>query len=328
MPAANLNYPDIVASAIEFRSGKLADNVTLHNAVLQRMNQRGNVAPIDGGYKIIEELEYAENSSFKWYNGFDTVDVQPQEIFSAAEYDLKLCAISVVISGQEMLQNAGKERFFNLLERKMANAEKSLQNNLLRSVFSDGTAGSGRQIGGLQFLVTSNPAVGTIGNINAANWTFWRNARFRGVSDGGAAVSVSNIQSYMTQLSLQLVRGSDFPDMIVFDLNYYQLYTNSLQPNLRVTTNDATGAGFKSLKFYAVGNDADVVFAGNGVGMPANTGYFLNTNYLRLRPHKDRNAVKIGGDRQPTNQDAIVNLLGWAGNMTVSNRSLQGILVA
>lgn len=328
MPAPNLNYADIVATSIENRSRALADNVSLHNAILMRMNQNGNVDPIDGGYKILEELEYAENQSFKWYNGFDTVDVQPQEIFSAAEFDLKLAIISVVISGQELLQNAGEARFINLLKKKMTNAENSFKNNLLRSIFSDGTGFGGRQMGGLQFLIASNPTTGTVGNINRANWTFWQNQRWRAVTDGGAAMSATNIQSNMMQLALRLVRGSDFPDMIVFDSNYYNFYIQSLQPNFRITTNDVTGAGFKSLKFYAVGNDADVIFAGNGVGMPANTGYFINSKYLRLRPHQDRNMVKIGGDRQPVNQDAIVSLLGWAGNMTCSNMSLQGTLIA
>lgn len=328
MAAPNINYSDIVATTIEYRSGQLADNISLHNAVLMRMQQNGNVDPIDGGYKILEELEYAENQSFKWYNGFDTVDIQPQELFSAAEYDLKLAIISVVISGQEQLQNAGQERFANLLKKKLSNAESSFKNNLLRGLFSDGSGAGGKQIGGFQALVSSNPSSGTTGNIDRGTWSFWRNKRFRGVSDGGAAVSTSNIQNYMTQLALQLVRGSDFPDMIVADSTYYTLYSQSLAPNFRVTTNDTTGAGFKSLKFYAVGNDADVVFAGNGVGMPSATMYFLNTKYLRLRPHRDRNMVKIGGDRQPTNQDAIVSLLGWAGNMTCSNLSLQGTLVA
>jgi hypothetical protein len=328
MPAPNLNYADIVATTIEYRSGQLADNVSLHNAILQRMNQNGNVDPIDGGYKILEELEYAENGSFKWYNGYDTIDVQPQEIFSAAEYDLKLAGISIVISGQDMLVNAGKERFIPLLKKRMKNAESSFNNNLIRSIFSDGTGSNGRQLTGLQALIASNPTAGTVGGISRATWTFWQNRRFRGLTDGGTAVSSTNIQSYMTQLALQLVRGADFPDMVVFDANYYNLYQQSLQPNFRVTTNDSTGAGFKSLKFFAVGNDADVVFAGNGVGMPSNTGYFINTKYLRLRPHRDRNMVKIGGDRQPVNQDAIVSLLGWAGNMTCSNMSLQGILVA
>jgi hypothetical protein len=328
MASPNINYNNIVTSTIEFRSGELADNVTLHNAVLQRMNSNGNVDPIDGGYKIIEELEYAENQTFKWMNGFDTIDIQPQEIFSAAEFDLKLAAISVIISGQEQLMNAGKERFIPLLKRKMKNAENSFNNNLLRGLFSDGTGNSGKQIGGFQSLLSSTPTVGTVGNIDRSVWSFWRNQKFGGVADGGGAVSATNIQSYMNQLCYKLVRGTDFPDLIVFDALYHNLYFQSLQPNFRITTNDTAGSGFKSLKFYAVGNDADVVFAGNGVGMPASTGYFLNMKYLRLRPHKDRNMVPIGGDRQPTNQDAIISLLGWAGNMTCSNMNLQGVLVA
>lgn len=328
MPAPNLNYSDIVATTIENRSRELADNVSIHSALLQRMKSRGNIDPISGGYKIVEELEYAENQSFKWYNGFDTVDVQPQEVFSAAEYDLKMAVISVVISGQEQLMNSGKERFIPLLKKKVMNAENSFNNNLVRSLFSDGTGFGGRQIGGLQALIASNPTTGTVGNINRANWTFWQNQRFRGVTDGGAAVTSANIQSYMTQLCYRLVRNTDFPDMIVFDTVYHNLYVQSLQPNFRITTNDTTGAGFKSLKFYAIGSDADVIYAGNGVGMPASTGYFINTKYLRLRPHADRNMVKIGGDRQPTNQDAIVQLLGWAGNLTCSNMALQGTLIA
>ena len=56
--------------------------------------------------------------------------------------------------------------------------------------------------------------------------------------------------------------------------------------------------------------------------------YFLNTKYLFLRPHRDRNFVPIGGDRQSVNQDAIVRLIGWAGNLTTSGAQFQGVLVA
>jgi hypothetical protein len=37
----------------------------------------------------------------------------------------------------------------------------------------------------------------------------------------------------------------------------------------------------------------------------------LNTKYLMFRPHKDRNFVPIGGERQAVNQDAIVKLIGF-----------------
>ena len=67
---------------------------------------------------------------------------------------------------------------------------------------------------------------------------------------------------------------------------------------------------------------------GNGGDCPSNHMYLLNTNYLHYRPHRDRNMVVIGGDRMSTNQDAFVRLIGWAGNLTISNRSLQAVLVA
>jgi hypothetical protein len=54
--------------------------------------------------------------------------------------------------------------------------------------------------------------------------------------------------------------------------------------------------------------------------------YLLNTNYIFFRPHKERNFVPIGGERQAINQDAIVKLYGFAGNMTTSNAQLQGLL--
>jgi hypothetical protein len=54
--------------------------------------------------------------------------------------------------------------------------------------------------------------------------------------------------------------------------------------------------------------------------------YFLNTDYIHFRPHSARNFVPIGGERQSVNQDAMVKLLGFAGNMTLSNASLQGVL--
>jgi hypothetical protein len=56
--------------------------------------------------------------------------------------------------------------------------------------------------------------------------------------------------------------------------------------------------------------------------------YFLNTDYIFFRPHKDRNFVPIGGERQSVNQDAIVKLIGWAGNLTCSGAQFNGVLTA
>ena len=54
--------------------------------------------------------------------------------------------------------------------------------------------------------------------------------------------------------------------------------------------------------------------------------YFLNTAYLHYRPASQRNMVPLDPDRFSINQDAMVRLLGWAGNLTLSNAFLQGVI--
>jgi hypothetical protein len=64
-----------------------------------------------------------------------------------------------------------------------------------------------------------------------------------------------------------------------------------------------------------------------GSGAPVNHMYFLNTDYLFLRPHRERDMVPLNPDRFAVNQDAMVKLVAWAGNMTMSNAFLQGVLI-
>lgn len=131
----------------------------------------------------------------------------------------------------------------------------------------------------------------------------------------------------MNTVALSLVRGTDSVDLIIAGSTKYGLYLDSLQAIQRIGNTDEGGAGFTSLKYFGSGKSVDVVLDG-GVGgnCPANSMYFLNTNYIHFRPHVNRNFSPIGDERYATNQDAMVKLIGFAGNMTVSNRSLQGVL--
>jgi hypothetical protein len=129
----------------------------------------------------------------------------------------------------------------------------------------------------------------------------------------------------MNRLYLACSRGSDKPDLIIADNNYFRLYWESLQAIQRITSAETGMAGFSSLQYMG----SDVVFDGGfGGGAPANQMYFLNTKYLQFRPHRDRNFSPIGDDRMNPNQDALVRLWGFAGNMVVSNSFLQGVLTA
>lgn len=320
---ASPNWSEIVTTTLENRSKKLADNVSKNNALLARLERNGKKKTADGGTKIIQELEYGENGTFTWYSGYDTLNISPSDVLSAAEFNWKQAAVAVTMSGLEELQNSGQEKMIDLLESRINNAEKTFKNKMAEAVYGNGTAGAGKAIGGLQLLVADNGA-GIVGNIDSGTWAFWKNQKFDATTDGGAAATTANILNYMNAMWLKLVRGTDKPDLIVADNAYYMLYWGALLPNQRFTSPDMAQAGFESLKYMS----ADVVFDG-GIGgfCPANHMYFLNTDYIYLRPHVDRQYVPLNPDRYTNNQDAFVKLIGWAGNMTTSGRMFQGVLL-
>lgn len=320
-----------ILTTIQSRSGELADNVTNNNPLLLKLKSKGNVRPFSGGNVILEEIMYNDSSTNNTnsYSGFETLNISPNSPISAAQFSIAQYASAVTISGLEMLQNAGKEQIIDLLEGRIKVAEAQLANRINLDLYGNGTGNGGKNLTGLAAAVADAPSSGTYGGINRATWTFWQNQAFSGVTNGGAAVSAANIQSYMTQLAIKLVRGTDKADLIVADNNYYNLYVNSLQAIQRVTDPEMAGSGFASLKFYGGGTSADVVLGGGiGAQQPANHMYFLNTDYIFFRPHKDRNFVPIGGERQSVNQDAIVKLIGWAGNLTSSGAQFNGVLTA
>lgn len=311
------NVSDIVATTIENRSRKVADNVTKNNAVLSRLEKRGR-KPFSGGRLIYQELSFSENANAGWYSGYDLLPVSAQDVISAAQYDIKQAACPVTISGLEQLQNAGKEQMIDLIESRISVAEATMANLISGGLYSDGTASGGKQIDGLGAAVSATPTVGTYGGITPGTWTFWRNA----VSTPATLTLAS-----MNVLWANLNRGMDRPDLIMVDSVNWATYVGLLQANQRFTgTSEEAGAGFPSVKFM----DADVVLDG-GIGgfCPLRTAFFLNTKYIHYRPHSAREFVPLSPNRRyAINQDAEVQILAWAGNMTTSNRGLQGRLTA
>lgn len=316
------NFSEILTTTLRNRTGKLADNVTNNIPLLMRMKERGTNKPAPGGRTIVQELEYAENASFQWYAGYETVDISPSDVFTAAEFDWKQASVAITASGLEVeVQNAGPDATINLLTSRVKNGERTMMNQIDTAIYSDGTGSSSKEIGGLQLLVEDSPS-STVGGILRSSWTFWQNQTYDASSDGGAAAAASNIQDYMNQLCYELTRNRDMADLWVADNNYYGFYESSLQATLRVSNPKLADAGFNSLKYKG----SDVVLAGGLNGnCPANHMYALNTNYIHFRPHSARNMVPLE-NVQSINQDATVKLIVFAGNMTLSNASLQGVL--
>ncbi len=327
MPA-NPNFDDIVTTTLRLRSGKLADNATRTTALLDRLRRNGKVKPAGGGRTIVQELEVSLNPNGGWYAGLDPLSTQMFEPFSAAEYDWKQAYVPAVWSGLDKLKNQGEWATINLVSSRVKNSEKSLYDLVAQATYSDGTGFSGKQLHGLGLFVVASPVTGTVGGIDRATNTFWRN-QVVSVSVSSVVVNIavtnpSNFLVAMNSLAILTTRGTDRSDLWIGDSITYNFYLSSLQPIQRITNPELAGYGFTSLKYYGVGGNADVVLD-NGYAT-AKSMWALNTNYIYLRPHEERDFVPFGGDRIPVNQDATVRFLGFAGNMCLANAALQGLM--
>ena len=304
------NISDILATTIESRTKKVADNVTDNNVLLKKLSTKGKIKTISGGSKILQELSFAENTNAGYYSGYDLLPVGVSDVLTAAEFDIKQAAVPVVISGLEMLQNSGKEQMIDLLEARLSVAESTLSNLICEGLYSDGTGAGGKEITGLDAAVPVDPTTGTYGGIDRATWTFWRS------QVNTTALSATTIQAAMNGMWASLTRGKDTPDLIVMDNTAWEIYVASLQAQQRFHQAEVGDLGFPTLKFMGCDVCLDGGIGGNA---SAGTAYFLNCDYIHYRPHAKRNMVSLSPNRRySTNQDAEVQILAWAGNMTSS----------
>jgi hypothetical protein len=310
---ASPNLSEIVTTTLRNRSKTLSDNMSNHNALLRRLRENGNQTSVTGR-DIVRELEYADNGTVQFYSGYESLDVSPSDVLSAAVFDYKQLAGNVTISGLEQIKNSGTEALINLLEARINVLEKSLMNSLSTSLYSDGTGTSGKEVGGLQ-LIVADAGTGTVGGINSSTFTFWQNAQTTATS---SAFSVANVQTDMNTIYLSLVRGADSPDLVMAGTNAYTAFLGSLQAIQRITSDDMARSGFTSLQYL----NSDVVFDS---ACNTNRMYFLNTDYLRLEVAASRDFVP-GEAKMSVNQDAMVTPMFWSGNLTCSNRALQGVI--
>lgn len=326
MPSPNAVFTELVTTTFRNHRSDLVDNISRNNALLAWCKRKKKMRTESGGLTIAVPLEYAQNTTYQRYSGFDVLNVAQSDVLSAAEYQWRQIAINVVASGYELRVNSGKEKIINLSKARVRNAMHTFMNNFSFDMYSDGTAAN--QVNGLQALV-SDTGTGTVGGIDAGAFAFWQNAvqsAAAPMQGGGAIVpSSTTMEQLMGPLFLNQVRGNDKPDLIVADNNYFLLYEQSQTSIKRYTGDDPSNmanGGFINLKY----KNADVIFDGNS-GIPANHMYFLNTDYFEIVAHPDAN-MTVNEEVRPYNQDAVVIPVLWMGNLLVTNRRLQAVMKA
>lgn len=319
---SNEKLTEAFSLALEDRSQGYADLVSNSNVILAVMKKNGGMKKFNGP-TIRERLLYNESGSYTRYSGYEFLNPRPAELFNDAEYTAKLAAVSVTLSGEDILKNSGPAQIMDIMEEHITAAENELKDRFVEDLHSDGTADGGRQIGGLQLAVPTVATTGVYGGIDRATVTQWRTGSYTATGLVGGVLSSTNTHDAFTQVLINHTRGKRGPNVIACDATIFRKFQSQLMAIQRVTKEGGTATlGFPSLAFAGAGYELDVVLEGGiGSAMPAGTAYFLRLGEdgLRYRYHPDRNFVKFGGTQRPVNQDAMVQHIGLYGNLTINN---------
>ena len=319
----NERLQETFSLALEDRSSGYQDLVSNANVVLAVMKSKGMWKSFEGP-TIRERLMYAESGTYTRYSGYQFLNPEPAELINDAEFTPKLAAVSVVLSMEDILQNSGSTaQMIDIMDVHLEGAERELRDRFTEDLHSDGTADGGRQIGGYQLAIPTTPTSGTYGGISRADNVIWRTGSYDANSAfaGFTAVNATSIKPMFNRIVIERSRGREGPDLILSSQEHYLAYQGATEAIQRITDGGATGKlGFPSLKFYGAGKSIDVVLEGGiGSAMPSNITYFLDSSSLRFRYHKGRNFSPFGGKQTPINQDAIVQHIGFYGELTMVN---------
>lgn len=316
--------------AVSDRSEKYVDLVSDGNVVLNVMKKRGGLTTYSGP-TIRERLMYQLHGSYVRYSGFDFLTPVHAEIISDAEFVPKQSAVVFSLSMEEILANSGsRAQLIDVFTTHMQAAEIELENSVTEDIHSDGTANGGLQLGGLQTILPDDPTVGTYGGINRATVTAWRPSRY----DISAyswdhttetALNSASAHAMLSQVVRETSKGAKGPDLFLMSESHFGALEQAMVSIQRITNGGDQGkygvsGDFPALKFFGGGRNMDAVLEG-GIGsyMPDDTTYCIDTKALRLRYHPQRKFSKMGGKQRPINQDAIVQQLGFMGEMTMND---------
>jgi hypothetical protein len=317
---ANPNISQLISTTMENQTPKVVDNIAENNILFLKLKERGRILKESGGTTFRETLSYAENATIQSQGQYDTYDTTPQEVITSADFDQKIITGTFTMADLEVEQNNGKERIINLSKGKMDVLKTSFDNYFGDQALGDGTGNGGLDLGGLQLLVADDPTTGTVGGINRANHTFWRNQLYD-FSVESVTASATTIRSSMNVMYRRCqTQGNAMPDLIISGDTYFGYYEDSLQAIQRFSNSKLGASGFDTYKYKS----ADVVYDSK---MSDTRMYFLNTKYMSYK-YLGKSMVSASAPTRPHNQGVTVAPMTAIGNLTITNARVHGVMIA
>lgn len=310
---ATPNLGQVVASVWENKlGGTPRDNIFTSRALFYALGEKGFKQQADGGRLIEWPVQFAENTTNQMIGELDTIDTTRIDVFDVSRFDWKIAAGTVTFSQLEQLRNAGSSGKYDITAAKLENGRDSHIALLNRQCWGLGVGAN--DIDGLQKIISTTPTTGTVGGINRASFTFWRNKATDGTK---TTTQFDNLRSSMRTVfnncSLGGVKMK--PTAIVGDQTTFQGFEGLLLANERIVTADKkNGADAGILTGALMFKDVPVFYDEDA---PAARFNFLNSEVLKFVYLKG-GWMKMLDPVEPANALTLSYRIATFGNLSTS----------
>ncbi len=342
--AEQLSYAGV--SAIDWiRRQKPVDLYNTERPLLKRLKAGQKSFPGAKQY-INEKLRIKNDSNFMWFGPDGLVSYNRKRTLAEANFEWGSAHDGFGLSEEELFQNyitmtenrsatpTNNERlqFVNLMKENTETLNLGFDENFDYDLHLDGTQDT-EAIGGLDLLISTTPSSGVVGGINRATSgnEYWRNHASLGINTGTAGL-LGDTMEEIWRLCTRV--GGNRPNFILCGEDFYDAYrSDSKDELLRHMIVPGRGGvnmdqSVNELAFKGIQLTWDPVFDDlqtNLGGSWSKRCYFLNTNFLKLRPGQGQDMIVR---RPPRVYNRYTHYWGltWRGGLTVTNPGSMAVL--
>ena len=297
------NVTSLIATTLSTYGKTLGDNIHKGIPLFAWLALKKRVTE-EGGATIVRSVVFGSNSTAGFYASDDVIDTTIQDNFTAAQFQWRQAAASIIVTGRIALQNAGRSQVIDYAKAQIDNALASLKETIDIKLLT-GSTQVGSNITPLGAAINNT---GTYGDINGGTNVWWQSTIT--TSGSFAARGLSDLRTAWDNTAIRMPAGG--PDILISDQTAYEAYEATLTPTVRYTDVAMGDLGFQNLAYKQAVWTWDPNMASGNI-------YGLNSKALELVQHQDR-LFTLSKWVKPINQDLEGAQVFWAGELTSNNR--------
>lgn len=249
MPISNQDLQELAKVSLdEYLRNMPVDQIATERPLLKKL-MAGRRSFLGAKQNVVENIRKDYGSNFAWAYGEDAVSFNKRNTTEQAAFPWRRAVDGLYLDydrlfgngikvregarGAYKLEQNEKVQLLNLLDEQMEVLKEGFMKRLDLELHRNGTQGTDA-VAGLDALIATAPATGTIGGLDGATATYWRNNAQTGIATG----TVGTLATAMEQNWRKCIKNGGSPDFILAGADFIDAY----RKEVTVTNNSESGS--------------------------------------------------------------------------------------